>query len=1017
MKYDAFISYRHLDCDMFVAKKLHRELETTHIPKKIRKETGRKRIRRVFRDQEELPVGSDLGSNIEAALQEAEFLIVICSPQTKESYWVMKEIDTFILMHGRENILAVLVDGEPADSFPPQLLIDEYGNPVEPLAADVRGKHKGQVKKRLKIEGLRIAAALLRVDYDDLKQRHRERQMRRRVGFAAMVACLALAFGALVTYNLAKINEEYQQKLFNESKVLAQTSLEILEDGDRETAVKVALEGLPTKEQDRPFVPESMQALATTLDCYRMDSGYRHEYLLTHDCAISEITISTDGTRALTVDNYGTLYLWDLESGKTIFKKNPEYNDDGPIRVSGIGFIDDLAIVIAGKKITAYKPDGKVAYEKVFQESAEQASFERDDKYIYVRQRVPDGGIISSTDIAVILDGKTGEEYKQFPNQLEEDYGGDAVFSKDGTYCAIAHYAQNRYSEEDADNYVTIINLSNDTMIDVPVRDNTIADLKFTSDGALVVESYNQNAFSNNDSLMCYFEKIDITSGERLWERDIECNKEGILGLNSAIRCREFEQDGNSYKQIATYLNGRIYLLNAETGEDVTTIAQTSQIQQFYLSGSDDRVFVGCEDGKCYFYSGLTGELYPDVSVDFSNDLTDFDFGGKYCIASGFRDSNLVVMRYADKDDSLYAKEMDDGYYYGSSVSPNGKYYVVATLTGDSIGVSLEEEKNKYVVYDTKSGKQKGSFIVQNPDMGEVYFIDNDTVVALSYSGEMAYYSISKNTTESFYPCGEGNRPDAGGNRMSSNRKFMAFNNGHNEYVVVDVKKREVIASGPMESSITSHVSISDDGKLLCYSKSNGSGWIVNTDTGKSKSIMNGIVVKQIAIAPDCKTIGAVCDDGKLRIMNIDDNKILDEIEYFGGESTYVEFSHDGKLVYMQGSDLYYHVYDLEAKEFKFTSGDRTMDIQCSTYDYEKNWIVFFNQNGMIIMDLNSYGVISEVDNGIVYAPGKDVIVGAKKKDLAAYELKSLDKLIKEAHKKYGNEKLTDIQKLKYRIN
>ena len=86
MKYDAFISYRHLERDMYVAKKLHSQLETAKIPKKIQKQIGRKKINRVFRDQEELPIGSDLGSNIEAALQEAEFLIVICSPQTKDSY-------------------------------------------------------------------------------------------------------------------------------------------------------------------------------------------------------------------------------------------------------------------------------------------------------------------------------------------------------------------------------------------------------------------------------------------------------------------------------------------------------------------------------------------------------------------------------------------------------------------------------------------------------------------------------------------------------------------------------------------------------------------------------------------------------------------------------------------------------------------------------------------------------------------------------------------------------------------
>ena len=125
MKYDAFISYRHLEKDMFVAKGIHKALETARIPGKIRKLSGKKKIQRVFRDQEELPIGSDLGENIEEALRESEYLIVICSPQTKESVWVMKEIDTFIELHGRSNILAVLVEGEPEESFPEQIFPDQ----------------------------------------------------------------------------------------------------------------------------------------------------------------------------------------------------------------------------------------------------------------------------------------------------------------------------------------------------------------------------------------------------------------------------------------------------------------------------------------------------------------------------------------------------------------------------------------------------------------------------------------------------------------------------------------------------------------------------------------------------------------------------------------------------------------------------------------------------------------------------------------------------------------------------
>ncbi|MCR5640315.1 MAG: toll/interleukin-1 receptor domain-containing protein, partial [Lachnospiraceae bacterium] len=71
MNYNAFISYRHSDLDMFVAKQVHKRLETFKVPRKVQKETGMKKIERVFRDQEELPIGSNLSDNISDALQNS----------------------------------------------------------------------------------------------------------------------------------------------------------------------------------------------------------------------------------------------------------------------------------------------------------------------------------------------------------------------------------------------------------------------------------------------------------------------------------------------------------------------------------------------------------------------------------------------------------------------------------------------------------------------------------------------------------------------------------------------------------------------------------------------------------------------------------------------------------------------------------------------------------------------------------------------------------------------------------
>ena len=75
------------------------------LPREIQKKCGKKRLNRVFRDEEELGVASDLFHEIEANLKETEFLLVICSPRIMESKWCRREIETFIRYHGRENIL------------------------------------------------------------------------------------------------------------------------------------------------------------------------------------------------------------------------------------------------------------------------------------------------------------------------------------------------------------------------------------------------------------------------------------------------------------------------------------------------------------------------------------------------------------------------------------------------------------------------------------------------------------------------------------------------------------------------------------------------------------------------------------------------------------------------------------------------------------------------------------------------------------------------------------------------
>ena len=223
--YDAFISYRHAELDSDVATSLHRKLEKFKLPSNLRKKYPREKwkIRRVFRDQDELPLADNLSDPIEEAIRNSDYLIVICTPRLPESKWCAREIELFKKIHGQEKILAILAEGEPEQSFPEAICyrdvesVNEQGEKivtresVEPLAADVRSTSKRQRSKMLDDAVLRMAAPMYHLGYDDLKQRHREQKVRR----IALISAIAAAVFWILAISAATVSLTSQKRLYS----------------------------------------------------------------------------------------------------------------------------------------------------------------------------------------------------------------------------------------------------------------------------------------------------------------------------------------------------------------------------------------------------------------------------------------------------------------------------------------------------------------------------------------------------------------------------------------------------------------------------------------------------------------------------------------------------------------------------------------------------------------------------------------------------------------------------------
>jgi tetratricopeptide (TPR) repeat protein len=214
-KYRAFISYSHADERQ--AARLHRALETFRLPSALAGRDTRwgpapRRLTPIFRDRNELPAAGSLNAEIQAALKDSLFLIVVCSPRAAASRWVHEEIRTFKRLHGGgERVLAVIIDGEPGASaiagreneecFPKSLRfsLDEAGEltetPAEPIAADARKGKDGWRDAQLK-----LVAGLAGVGLDDVVQREAQRRVRNMTYIASASVALTAAMGFVTNF-------------------------------------------------------------------------------------------------------------------------------------------------------------------------------------------------------------------------------------------------------------------------------------------------------------------------------------------------------------------------------------------------------------------------------------------------------------------------------------------------------------------------------------------------------------------------------------------------------------------------------------------------------------------------------------------------------------------------------------------------------------------------------------------------------------------------------------------------
>ena len=915
-KYDAFISYRHVEPDLTIAEILHDMIEKFNIPKHLRTVSNDgsliddKHVFRVFRDREELST-KDLSTMIEEAIANSENLIVICSKRTSLSPWCRKEVQLFKKIHGANNIIPVLIEGEPDESFIDELKnlkatfinsenVEEEKN-IELLAADIRPDEvkspsfKGYeilqnskdpklnelTKKSLDIlkksEIYRIVASMLNVNYGDLKLRHQERYLKRII-YTSIAASIAMLIFVVSVTTL------YLKSVASERKANEQSSLMTLNmaneanlQGNRILGVLIAQEAMknvsPKMEKYNKLEAQYENILNNSL----ITLPFSNQFILPTESETASFGISSDSKWLISSGSFNNAIIWDLDNGgikKTLTFESPVVS-------------------------IALSPDSKKSYvgtanNKIFEVNMENYEI----KNVFGNSTLPAVAMRISKNNKYLFALRNALILDVFDIQNQKKLYS-FTFPIDNMITGFAENPQ-------TNNFFILR------------KDNSITEYDINTGEVLIVHASTTNPEKN------FFRKMTITDNGTLFYSDIQENTENFIMKNlqsGQINCvsniRNFSSNivvnKNATLLYVSSLNNfitRFDLSNLKPDEEINvpqrvTYLDTKRtqynesIKNIILSPDENILAVVLNNMAVGAFSGVKN-ITSDSSPEFilneksthksSIDIIKFTPDSKKIVTS----ANDYTIRVMDTESTMGKSQLLNGKIVASSRDKNS----ILILSGDKISkYNFDTNKEEFIaILDPKFLKVFQQFAITN----------NVSLVALSDSTEGASASVfdvkqdKKIYTTKSHTVKAGILPFISGLQFSNDGNFLFTLGPDNQLFIHDAKTGEFLFS--LEDK--------ENGEATSFIMSNDDNFVaINYITKKStifslreKKVVQKIDGEVMTVDSENKNIKAIYGqvDSKLFVAK-PNSKVLyyadNKIKTATGTLKYntINMSYDGK--------------------------------------------------------------------------------------------------------------------------
>lgn len=987
VNYDAFISYRHADKDIYIASTLQRKLESFKLPKSLQeKGHGKTRIERVFRDQDELPLAANLSDPINEALVNSGFLLVICTPRLQESEWCRKEIETFLSLHGREHILLILAEGEPSDSFPDILLhetteiTDTNGNKkiitrdVEPLAADVRGLSPHEIKKKIDDAVLKIAASIFNLNYDDLKQRNRERRTKRLIAIWGSISTAVLTFAIVCAVMLIQIstqketieqqyavisahdiemssknleitqqneeislkNEEitrqkeeiqlqYKEAAKDYARSMANISADLLASGNRTDALYTIRKAIPTSisAEDYPYTQEGHMALVNALGIYGSDDLYIASSIYEADADILSFSFSDDSNYLAILSSENRILVYRVSDNELIMNSE-EITDK---KIYSFCFLDNHTLCAS------------LLTEGLLIDINTKNTVSISDSELNCICTMPEKNMFfvchNNTLSAFSL-----EDYHEIWSKDLADNNSDVfyfyselavTFSPNNEYVFVSGYDYMgngfvRGLKSDDGQEFFEKQFSEIIKLDVKASDTILFINLFTGTNSFWVEDA-QNTIS----------AIDFINDEPLWEfshPDSQITRFEyfpsddrllLIGKNELFCC-----SADNYSDISSYpIDSDVTLIKANTENNVIIITENNVLYVFNLQ-------------KNAIYDITSNTLYSVPPQ--KNNLADYT--SEKLFFHYVNDSYITEYSLSTNEDI----EVIGSYQNSYCISPTGKY---------QISTDLDYETYECTTYLINTATEEKTEIAD--ENAEYYFIGDDDELLISCGSNCIKQFDSR--TGQLINSASAPSPDSIWGEISSGRKLIPAING-NQLTLLNSDSLTDFCVFETDSPISYNSRISDGNRKIYMS--------LDIETGhlKAYDILTGLPVLETDILIRNFNTCLLSSDGKYVLLNYKDGRTdIYDLQTFSLVSSLYDISDSpGRFIYLEKLNSYavipgfsntWVLLDSDLKPFT------TID-KCYGYNNKTNRFTMLINNRIFTIPYYDYDTLVEKTDSIL---------------------------------------------------